>query len=205
MAPRETSEALRRLERELEVVGAKIVDHLQPGSPASDIEAELSAAISVEPHEDLLAWYEWHDGTDIPQPLGPYGVHRTSGQQLIGGWYLLGLADAVPCHQRIHADARRSGHPDWYPDRWFPILQYLTGGFLCLDTTRSGDGHLYIYDAHADLPDVPPTPQFDSIAGLADTFADLIGSGVASLTDYGDLIVDIDALPETYAALRRYW
>jgi hypothetical protein len=58
-------EALERLEAALAQVGHPVVRGLRPGRPAEEVQARL-AEIDVDPPEDVITFFGWHDGYETP-------------------------------------------------------------------------------------------------------------------------------------------
>jgi hypothetical protein len=111
--------ALVKLEDALRLAGAPIVDYLAPGLPEHAVQERLRG-IDIDPCQELLSWYGWHDGT-----AGNIGL-RQETRELQPGVYFLSLEEALEQHRLIQeqlADAARRGRDpaDSYPPGAFPI------------------------------------------------------------------------------------
>lgn len=192
----DTVDALNRLEAALVAAEVAAIAHLAPGVGPDVVDATIADVPTVQPHPALHAWFGWRNGTDLEQPDRGGGIYRHEEQHLVGGWYFLGLSDAVRLHRRMFDDAREDGVPESYPDGWFPILYFDGGGQLCVDTLSS-KGTLYVADWRSALPDIPPREQFADVADMATTFAMLFEDGLARRSPELDgFHVDLDGLPE---------
>ena len=174
MEPSGTRNSLDTLEQTLIDADAPIVHHWQPGSEPDNLAVDYNNLPAVQLHPDLIAWYGWHDGTDLQQPIDGWGVQSLAAQNLFGSWYLLGSVDAAAVYQKQHQLSRYTGEDAFYPPRtdryfpdgWLPILQ-ANDAWLSLDTTARGSAPLWYIDLEE--PD-GPLPAFSSIRAMADTF-----------------------------------
>src|SRR5918992_6248483 len=120
-------EELKILEQTLAHVGSPILDHLQPGSAPDDV-ADALAARRIEPHPDIVEWFGWHDGTDLPRSVNPPGMLLPAdGNRLIGPLHLPALDEALAEHdEAVTLEAEYNPDPQapmFYWPGWFPVLR----------------------------------------------------------------------------------
>ena len=198
----ELRDALVTLEQVLAEVGAPVVGHLRPGA-APEAVRDAVVASGAEPHPDLLSWYGWHDGTDLPRSTTRQ-LLPTDGNRLIGGLHLLALEEARAGHDEARAleeesaDPRR-GRPLFLWPGWFPVLTFTDGWLVCLDTagTCGHVGSLFVWDTGALAWPEPPQPWLGSLGDLVTAVIDAYRSGRVSPTQ----LVIGDDLPESARTL----
>ena len=169
-----TAEELRPLleafENRLREYGAPIVEAFRPGAPPDRVRAELEAE-GLRAHDDLVAWWGWHDGAigrDVePDYTGP-GIYFRPQTTLIGPWHAISLADAL----RIRRWYRGEG----LMETWVPVAQFEGQPVLCAEPASPSDAApLYIVDEGV-LPGTPP--QFESLADFVRTMLRLFDEGL---------------------------
>jgi len=134
------------------------------------VRAELEAE-GLRAHDDLVAWWGWHDGAigrDVePDYTGP-GIYFRPQTTLIGPWHAISLADAL----RIRRWYRGEG----LMETWVPVAQFEGQPVLCAEPAAPSDAaSLYIVDEGV-LPGTPP--QFESLADLVRTVLRLFDEGL---------------------------
>jgi hypothetical protein len=159
-------DALNRLEVALRSYGAPIAEAFRPGLDAADVAATLNTE-GVSPHEDVLAWFGWHDSAEPSTPTFPGGETI-----LVGPWWMFDLASALS-HRRMVLDIQRRMIDDVgesealvVPESWLPLLTTLGGGDLCIDTAGPCPAPLWILEP--ETQDEQTSPQFPSLADFAD-------------------------------------
>ena len=194
-------ERLEVLEQTLADVGSPMLDHLRPGAPADSVTAAL-ASRGIRHDPDLLTWYGWHDGTDLPQAVDPPGALLSVDEnRLIGALHLLGLDEALVEYdlevalEREHNPEQQKPMLHW--PGWFPVLNF-TDQYVCVDTAGvvGQAGALFVFDVWADND--PPRPFFQSLTALVDAVIDTYRTGQVSPTQ---LVIDPAVLPASAKAL----
>ena len=144
---------LDRLEGQLREVQAPVVRHLRPPATATQVQHAFRAA-GVREHEDVVTWWSWHDGTDLPAATSPPGfLLPEPGNRLIGALHLPTLDQAMLGRRRaIEIDTEVWGAPLTYRPEWFPVLQFVDGWLVCVDTVgeKGPLGSLFVHDPHAE-------------------------------------------------------
>jgi hypothetical protein len=120
---------LLRLEDTLRFARAPIADYLAPGLGPEIVRQRL-APVGIEPCDELLMWYGWHDGTTGNVGLG----HET--WDLAPGVHLLSLEDALKYYGRAREFAESMVEKgiaagELWPEGAFPIMAHLMGD--CVD------------------------------------------------------------------------
>jgi hypothetical protein len=160
---------LEELERQLRQYGAPVVEAFRPGAPAERVRAELEAD-GLRAHEDLVAWWGWHDGAagrDVdPAYTGP-GIFFGPDTTLIGPWHVISLADALRIRRWYRGEGRM--------EEWVPVLQFEGQPVLCADPAPDSDALLYVVDEGV-LAGTPP--QFESLADFVRTVLRLFDEGL---------------------------
>ena len=186
---------LDRLEGQLREVQAPVVRHLRPPATATQVQHAFRAA-GVREHEDVVTWWSWHDGTDLPAATSPPGfLLPEPGNRLIGALHLPTLEQAMLGRRRaIEIDTEVWGAPLTYRPEWFPVLQFVDGWLVCVDTVgeKSPLGSLFVHDPHAGQDLEALQPWMGSLSDLVEAVVDAYVSGRVSPTD---LAVDFDELP----------
>jgi hypothetical protein len=196
---RELQDALARLERALSELGAPIAAAFRPGASEQAVRDAL-AADGLSAHEDVLAWWGWHDGAEAAAPAverGP-GLFLRGENMLVGPWHMPTLADALRTRRwNLGLDW---GTDDLLPGSWLPVAMTDGAGELCADTAVSAQAPLYVLD-HETLWERSP-PQFESLAEFAMLLARVLEEGlvVPDAMDARARMVDFPRLP---AELRR--
>jgi hypothetical protein len=100
--------ALAAFEESLRASGAGVVRYLAPGIPEERVRRGL-AAIGLEPSQELIDWFAWHDGV-VDQAT------KSSGDGYLLQWAPLSLDEAIAdWHNRDKEEAW-----EWQPE-WLPI------------------------------------------------------------------------------------
>lgn len=196
------SERLTVLEHVLGEVGSPLMDHLLPGRDAAEVAAALSSR-DIDPHPDLIDWFGWHDGTDLPRSTDPPGMLLPVPEnRLIGPLHLPGFDEALAGHDDAVAhEAEENPNPQsprFYWPGWFPVLVFTDHWLGCVDTTGSVGpvGTLFIFDVWRD--NKPPKPFFPSLVAFVDAVIDTYRGGRVSPTE---LVIDPQLLPPTARGL----
>lgn len=186
---------LDRLEGQLREVQAPVVRHLRPPATATQVQHAFRAS-GVREHEDVVTWWFWHDGTDLPAATSPPGfLLPEPGNRLIGALHLPTLDQAMLGRRRaIEIDTEVWGAPLTYRPEWFPVLQFVDGWLVCVDTVgeKGPLGSLFVHDPHAGQDLGTEQPWMGSLSDLVEAVVDAYVSGRVSPTD---LAVDFDELP----------
>ena len=159
---------LARLEVHLIELGAPVVSHLRPGADRQHVEAVLGER-GVVASEELLAWWGWHDGTDVADRFGGAFV-PLADNLLLANWHLPSVADAARGY-----DLLQHVWDGELPTGWWPVLEMSVPADLCADTASSGA--LFLVDAHSELPDDPPEPLATSLTDFVELLLDLFEAG----------------------------
>ena len=173
MTAEELRPLLAALDDQLTDYGAPIAAAFRPGLPPERVRDELEAE-GLAAHEDLVAWWSWHDGatgSDVaPDYSGP-GIFYRPETTLIGPWHALSLSDSL----RIRRWYREQG----MMATWVPVLQFEGQPVLSAETASpGGDAPLHIVDEGV-LPGTPP--QFASLADFVRTVLRLFDEGAVAV------------------------
>lgn len=63
---------LAQLAAELTRLDAPVTRHWRPGADPEAVSVRVRDA-GAHPHPDVVGWYSWHDGTDLPPSVTPPG------------------------------------------------------------------------------------------------------------------------------------
>ena len=198
---RDLQSALARLESRLREFEAPLADSFRAGANEDSIR-ETFAAEDLTAHDDVLAWWGWHDGAEVDAPRvesGP-GMVLRGENTLVGPWHMPTLADALRT-RRWNLDLyRETGDDELLPSSWLPIAMTDGAGDLCADTAALGPAPLHILD-HETLWERSP-PQFESLAEFVALLNRVLDDGlvVPDAMDSRARMVDFPRLP---AELRR--
>ena len=179
MASTELQRWLERLEQALRDYGAPIVQAFRPGLPP-DAVAEALRAEGLAPHEDVIAWFAWHDAADDapPQRDGNGDVVRYGGESvLVGPWWMFQLGRALRVRREAlemqAADVARFGAgAASFEAGWLPLATSEGAGELCIDTTAAGPAPLWIHDP--ETRDGRMSPQFISLVDLVGALVEVL-------------------------------
>jgi hypothetical protein len=195
---------LGELEDRLRAAGAAIVDHWRPGVRAGRVTAAFEP-LGLLPPDELIDWWSWHDGTDIPHPPG-FDMAQQAGNSLIGCWFHMGVDDALLLNRGVRETYAEIGYD--YPSGWFPFLSFGGTPVLCVDCEPPAGASrpLYLLDGAVGEPpsDQPAKPRFGSIRDFVTTVITLFERGLTlpSKTEPGQIDVDrrrLDPdLPQNY-------
>jgi len=184
-------ESLISIEVILAHLERKVVQLLRPGRSRGEIESRL-AARHLSTIEELLALYEWRDGTDATTGATLDDLH------LVPGFYLLSLDDALANHDAFVKK------PRWNAS-WVPILANGGGDFLAVDMS----GNPETTPVHHFRIDENEHPiEYKSLANMFATFVAAYEQGVFHVDSHGYLEMDDSAYASLAAALNpgiRWW
>jgi cell wall assembly regulator SMI1 len=102
------------------------MDLLQAGQDPDDI-SSIFRTIGLEPTQELVALYSYHDGTEVKVGVLLDDIHY------FPGFYWLSLGDAFHCYRAFRDDSR------WHPS-WVPIFANGGGDFyavICDKTSKN--------------------------------------------------------------------
>lgn len=125
------TEVLTVFERELTRVSPIAAERLGPGLPAEET-ARVLRELDLEPPDDLLEWFAWHNGSAMPNeqfwssvPIGPalWVASLTHLTPRYTAWVQF-IAENLPSEL---------GH-EW---GWFPIVGDASGGYVVVDCTQA--------------------------------------------------------------------
>ena len=168
---------LLRLEDRLRKFDAPIADAFRPGADEDDIRQALDSEGLVA-HDDVLAWWGWHDGAeaDVPEVASGPGIFTRGENSLVGPWHMPTLADALRT-RRWNLDLyRETGAQTLLSSSWLPVAMTDGAGDLCADTAAVGPAPLYILD-HETLWEQAPR-QFASLAEFASLLTRVLDEGL---------------------------
>lgn len=185
------------LEGRLREFGAPAVAAFRPGA-TPDVVRTVLAGEGLAAPDDLVAWWEWHDGVEGPVvPHGP-GVVERPESTLVDGWHLISLADAVRIRRWTLDDYAELGAPDAVPADWIPVLHFVGTPYLAADTAGSSSGSpLYIVDGAGGLPEQAPRAQFESLAELVAVLIGLFDRGAVRPDPDDARVPSLRAAPDT--------
>jgi hypothetical protein len=134
----------------LRAFGAPIAGAFRPGAAPDRVRAALEAA-GVPAHEDLVAWWSWHDGAEVDAPViddGP-GIFFSAENTLLEPWHVLSLDDALR-NRRWFREVN-----DRLPAEWIPVSLVDGAPVLLADAGAGGPAPLHILDeGQFELPPV---------------------------------------------------
>ena len=134
-------ELLEELDERLRAFGAPIAGAFLPGTAPERIQAALQAE-GVPAHEDLIAWWSWHDGAAIDAPPvddGP-GIFFRGENTLLEPWHVLSLNEALR-NRRWFREL-----DDRLPAEWIPVALVDGRPVLLADAGAEGPAPLHILD-----------------------------------------------------------
>jgi hypothetical protein len=169
--------SLRRLER-------PALAMLNPGVKSEAVRPKL-ASRGLHPSSDLLALWEWRDGTGGPSDA------KLGDLWLVPGFYLLSVDDATK-----NFDAFLQS-PRWQSG-WLPILADGGGDFMALDCS-SGDHRGAVYHFRIDQPEHPL--EYLTVGQMLATYAAAFQRGVFHIDRDGFFNLDYDAFAQLAADL----
>ena len=129
------------LEARLRAFGAPIAGAFLPGKAPDRVRSALEAE-DVPAHEDLVAWWSWHDGAEVDAPAiddGP-GIYLRAENTLLEPWHVLALEEALR-HRRWLAEVE-----DRLPAEWIPVALVDGHPVLLADAGAAGPAPLHILD-----------------------------------------------------------
>lgn len=164
--------ALAALEAELLRLQAPLVRHWQPGAEPDAVTRQL-ATCGAAALPDLVAWFGWHDGTEVDRTIPPRAPALSDDTCLFGVWHLPTLGQATVLHHAALALEAEAGVAEalgtgWYKDGWFPVLAALDGWLVCVDTTGAAGpvGSLFVWDTHAANDPFDLRPWFPNLTDM---------------------------------------
>jgi hypothetical protein len=211
VASTELQRSLVRLEQALRDHGAPIAQAFRPGLPPGDV-AEALRAEGLAPHDDVIAWFGWHDGADVAAPHRDESgdVIRYGGESvLVGPWSMFELRRALSDRRQAldaqAADVARFGDgAASFAAGWLPLATSEGAGELCIDTTAAGVAPLWIHDP--ETQDGRRSPQFASLVDLADALVAVLARRLVVPHPHDDraAMVDHSRLPSTLRRLSSW-
>jgi hypothetical protein len=156
----ELRESLDELDARLRAFGAPIAGAFRPGAAPGRVRSALESE-GVPAHDDLVAWWGWHDGADIDAPPledGP-GLFFRAENTLLEPWHVLSLDDALRNRRWLRSV------DDRLPEAWIPIALVDGQPVLLADAGAAGPAPLHVLD-EGQLG--PPPVQFASLQEFAD-------------------------------------
>lgn len=125
------SELLRRLESALAERGVHVVQRLAPGVP-QDVVREALAEIGLDPPDELLTWFAWHNG------IAWRGDERLGHAYLVK-WIPYSIDEAIAEYRNQPVGTEPwQWHPDWLPIAHLRNPDRL-GAYCGSDTRRRGE------------------------------------------------------------------
>jgi hypothetical protein len=141
-------ELLEELESALRSFGAPIAGAFLPGVAPERVRAALEAE-GVPSHEDLVAWWSWHDGAKVDAPAvddGP-GIFFRAENTLLEPWHVVSLVEALR-NRRWFRNV-----DDRLPLEWIPVALVDGRSVLFANAGAGGPAPLHILDeAQLELP-----------------------------------------------------
>ena len=141
----ELASLLSELEKRLREFHAPIAETFRPGANPEHVRAALSAA-GLEPHDDLVVWWGWHDGAEAV----PSGSITSATTSLISPWFMPTLEDAIRLRRDRHLILRQVDEEyeavklgALFPQSWLPVATTELGSDLCADSAASGPAPLH--------------------------------------------------------------
>jgi hypothetical protein len=137
----ELRELLEELEATLRAFGAPISGAFLPGTAPERVRATLEAE-GVPAHEDIVAWWSWHDGAEVDAPAiddGP-GIFFRAENTLLEPWHVLSIDEALRNRRwLLEVDDR-------LPAEWVPVAIVDGQPILLADAGATGPAPLHILD-----------------------------------------------------------
>jgi len=141
----ELASLLSELEKRLREYHAPIAEAFRPGAQPEHLRGALSAA-GLDPHDDLVVWWGWHDGAEAVPP----GSITSSTTSLISPWFMPTLEDAIRLRRERHLILREVDEEyeavnlgALFPQSWLPVATTELGSDLCADTAAAGPAPLH--------------------------------------------------------------
>ena len=169
------SESLRRIEANLARLGRRsTLELLRPGMTPPNIHRAV-AELALRAHPDLVALYEWHDGTDTSSGAPLDDLH------LFPGFYFLSLEDASADYAAFKSDAR-------WDEAWLPVFANGGGDFygVVCDPDRTDWGQVL----HFRIDESRHPVEFHSLATMLTTIAAAYDDGIFYVDERGYLEMD---------------
>ena len=137
---------LDELERRLRAFGAPIADAFRPGAAPGHVRDALEQE-RVRAHEDLVAWWTWHDGAElVPPPDDPPIPPDVAENMLVGPWHVVSLAESIAFRRWRRNEYEALGMGDLIPASWVPVLVAGEAGELWANVDVEGAAPLQIRD-----------------------------------------------------------
>jgi hypothetical protein len=207
----ELQAVLASLEERLRAYGAPIIDAFRPGADAPYVKEALVRE-GLAPHEDVLAWFGWHDGAlERPAELDASGkIIKAYGADttLVGPWWMFTLAEAME-NRRMHLELIRENYSDRGDEyllrrSWLPVATSLGAGELCVETDASGHAPLYVLEQETLREG--PRELFASLVEFARAMTRALDEGLVIPHPYDSraAMVDFAALPDELRPLAQW-
>jgi hypothetical protein len=139
----------------------------------------VRAALSGEglpAHEDLVAWWGWHDGADggvPPVAEGPVIAFRGENT-LLEPWHVVSLEEALRIRRWYRSEYDGAGLSHLLPVAWVPVAVMDGRPVLLADASAKGPAPLHVLDEG--LLEAPPA-LFESLADFAETIVKAFDEG----------------------------
>jgi hypothetical protein len=163
-------DALERILAEHRRIGSPVPDYLRPGAATVHVERAVRGALGLEPADELVELFTWHDGIDNDRWAGDSA--GTGFARLFGDTHFAPINDCVTAfHEAIEIDRQAAVYAPGDVDAsiwqrsWFPAftLGWETWSVECADTALRGR----VYDVYWHPPiDDPKEPRFLSLTHL---------------------------------------
>jgi hypothetical protein len=172
----DTQWPLSEIESGLSRLARPTIQLLKPGiDPATA--GELLTRRGLEPPDDLLALWQWRNGTRTKNDA-------TLGDLwLVPGFYLLSVEDATRNFDAFAAN------PRWHP-AWLPVFANGGGDFLAVDCSARHD-HGAVYHFRIEQSEHPL--EYQSVERMVATFAAAFSRGAFYIDAQGSFEEDADA------------
>lgn len=185
-------DSLRLIEMHLRRLDRTSPRLLRPGLSVDAIRVAL-ARQGLQPFDDLVQLYSWHDGTDVSTGavLGDLW--------LVPGFYLSTLDEAL----RNHAAFTSSSG---WPASWLPILANGGGDFLVVDASPASQTGGSV--RHFRIEEAEHPVEYPGIADMVVTFEAAFRQGAFFVDSAGDLEMNDEAYASLAASLNpsvRWW
>jgi hypothetical protein len=186
---------LLALEDRLRSLRAPVVDSLQAGLSEPDVRAALTTENLPAP-EELLRWWGWHNGTNVPPTQNRLGVLQVPENTLFDSFHLMALEESLATRQ-WYRELYEPLVPPGYSIDWIPLLLSDTGLYFCADTAAGGR-HVPIHLFDPAVVDYRPPPTFDSLTSLVALFVRLFDDGIVRPNPTDPRLPSLDraSLPE---------
>ena len=159
-------ERLRELLAELDdawrAAGLPIARHTRPGLDPDEVRRQCHA-LDLEPTAELVAWFGWHDGTDVRHAV------RRANYVGVDHLTLISLTEALEIVV-AHWQPTDPTKPTWgvaWREGWVPIAREGNGTVLVVDCRRPADEPSPVRRFHPDDDAHAEVVHYPSVAELA--------------------------------------